>query len=81
MIYGDIFDVEDDNLQATHFEQDYQNKDIKSAEPLYSEPDLQMNSWDSATSDSHCISCTQSEHPMISLLAADLASLQLHHAS
>jgi hypothetical protein len=81
VIYGDMFDIEDENLQATPFEQDYQNKDLKSAEPLLSEADFHMNSWESETSDSHSISCTQSEHPMISLLAADLASLQLHHAS
>ena len=81
VIYGDIFDVEDENLQATPFEQDYQNKDIKSAEPLYSELDFDSDSWDSATSDSRSISCRQSEHPMSSPLASDLASLQLHHVS
>ena len=50
VIYGDIFDVEDDHLESTPFEQDYQNKDIKSAEPLYSELDFDSDSWDSATS-------------------------------
>ena len=81
VIYGDIFDVEDENLQATPFEQDYQNKDIKSAEPFYSEPYFPINIWDSPKSDSHSISCKQSEHPISSLLASDLASLRLPSVS
>ena len=77
VIYGDMFDVDDDNLEASPSERDYQNKDKTSAAPLYSEPDFPMNSWDSATPDPPSTSCTQSEHPMSSLVSADLASLHL----
>ena len=69
--------MEEEDLQNTLLEPDYQNKDhnLPDAEPLYTEPDF-INSCDSSSSYPPGLSYTQSEHLMSSLLPADLASIR-----